>query len=167
MRRPVKKIQDGFTLLELMIVVMIIGILASVALPAYQDYVTRAKISEGFDLAGPAQKAVSAHYDRWGKFPKDNAQAGLPDAKAFAGRYVSSVSIVSGSVVVDFGKLTDKIPAGSTLTLRPGINRSYQTGPLVWACGNQAPVSGFEFPSAVAPNPLADKLMSSGCRGLK
>ena len=72
------KLQKGFTLIELMIVVAIIGILAAIAIPAYQDYTVRAKVSEGLNLAGAAKLAVSETYDSNGAFVSSNLSYGLP-----------------------------------------------------------------------------------------
>src|SRR5713226_769858 len=83
----------GFTLVELMIVVAIIGVLAAVALPAYQDYVIRGRVAEGLALTATAKQAVKEYYDRWGVLPADNARAGLPPAADLRGRYVQSVSV--------------------------------------------------------------------------
>ena len=80
-----KKVQQGFTLIELMIVVAIIGILAAIAIPAYQDYTIRAQVSEGLNLGGGAKTAVSEFYQDRGAWPSDNANAGLSDATDIEG----------------------------------------------------------------------------------
>jgi len=85
--------QQGFTLIELMIVVAIIGILAAIAIPAYQDYTIRAQVSEGLSLADGAKTAVAEFYTNRGTFPTGNAAAGLADKNAITGKYVTSVGV--------------------------------------------------------------------------
>jgi type IV pilus assembly protein PilA len=94
-----KTMQKGFTLIELMIVVAIIGILAAVALPAYQDYTGRAQVAEALTLASGARTAVSEHYQAKGAMPADNAAAGLSAANAIKGSYVQSVTVASTGVI--------------------------------------------------------------------
>ena len=89
----------GFTLIKLMIVVAIIGILAAVAIPQYQNYVARAQVSEALVLASGAKMAVAEYFNTNGTFPADNAEAGLADATDISGNYVESVT-----VSVDDGK---------------------------------------------------------------
>ena len=90
------KQQHGFTLIELMIVVAIIGILAAIAIPAYQDYTVRAKISEGLNLAGAAKLAVAETYDSKGSMPAGgNASFGLPSATSIQSDYVTSITVGS------------------------------------------------------------------------
>lgn len=89
----------GFTLIELMVVVAIIGILAAVAIPAYQDYVSRAQVSEGMNLANPARTAVTEYYQATGGLPDDNASAGLPDSSEITGQYVAHVLVGNSGVV--------------------------------------------------------------------
>ena len=84
---------QGFTLIELMIVVAIIAILAAIALPAYQDYLIRSQVSEGAVLADGAKTAIAEFYSNKGKFPPSNASAGLASAASIAGKYVTSVSV--------------------------------------------------------------------------
>ncbi|MGR9074303.1 MAG: pilin [Gammaproteobacteria bacterium] len=88
-----KKMQQGFTLIELMIVVAIIGILAAIAIPAYKDYTIRAKVSEGLNLAASAKLAVSEYYDSEGELPTTNNQAGLPADTTINGEHTLSVTV--------------------------------------------------------------------------
>ena len=87
------KVQQGFTLIELMIVVAIIGILAAIAIPAYQDYTIRAQVSEGLNLMGACKAAVTEFYQDQGAFPGDNATAGLEAAANISGKYVTQVAV--------------------------------------------------------------------------
>ena len=95
------KKQQGFTLIELMIVVAIIGILAAIAIPAYQDYTIRAQVSEGLNLSGGAKAAVSRVLPRPGRFPySTNAVAGLDVATNIIGKYVSQVAVGNANGVI-------------------------------------------------------------------
>ncbi|HEX2139136.1 MAG TPA: pilin, partial [Woeseiaceae bacterium] len=100
-----KKVQQGFTLIELMIVVAIIGILAAIAIPAYQDYTIRAQVSEGLNLASGAKVAVAEYYQNNGAWPSCNDlatcadNAGLPAATTITGNYVSQVAVGANGVI--------------------------------------------------------------------
>ncbi|OYV34380.1 MAG: prepilin-type cleavage/methylation domain-containing protein [Thiomonas sp. 20-64-5] len=99
-----KNVQKGFTLIELMIVIAIIGILAAIAIPAYQDYTIRAQISEGLSLADGAKTAVVEYYNNKGTFPPSNVSAGLAAANAITGNYVSNLNVgaTAGQIQVTF-----------------------------------------------------------------
>src|SRR5210317_654063 len=102
--RRMKK-QQGFTLIELMIVVAIIGILAAIAIPAYQDYTIRAQVSEGLNLASGAKAAVTEYFQDQGIAPADNATAGLEDADQITGKYVSLVTVANGVITVTYSNV--------------------------------------------------------------
>ncbi|EPG0238621.1 pilin, partial [Neisseria gonorrhoeae] len=90
-------LQKGFTLIELMIVIAIVGILAAVALPAYQDYTARAQVSEAILLAEGQKSAVTEYYLNHGIWPKDNTSAGVASpASNIKGKYVQKVEVNNG-----------------------------------------------------------------------
>ncbi|HFA3191622.1 TPA: pilin, partial [Neisseria gonorrhoeae] len=91
-------LQKGFTLIELMIVIAIVGILAAVALPAYQDYTARAQVSEAILLAEGQKSAVTEYYLNHGEWPKDNGSAGVASASTIKGKYVQKVEVTNGVV---------------------------------------------------------------------
>ncbi|EMT6242559.1 pilin, partial [Neisseria gonorrhoeae] len=91
-------LQKGFTLIELMIVIAIVGILAAVALPAYQDYTARAQVSEAILLAEGQKSAVTEYYLNNGEWPKDNTSAGVASPSDIKGKYVESVTVTNGVV---------------------------------------------------------------------
>jgi type IV pilus assembly protein PilA len=123
---------NGFTLIELMIVVAIIGILAAIAIPAYQDYAVRAKVAEGLTYADHAKTSVSESYISNGYWPSTNASAGLPSS--LTGKYVSDVQItVSGGVSVITVAFNAATASGLQLTLTPSVTAS---NVVSWTCSS-------------------------------
>lgn len=125
----------GFTLIELMIVIAILGIGAGLAMPSYQDRVIRAQVAEGMALAEVAKQAIAAEYARSGRMPADNASAGLPPADSIVGNYVSSLAVEGGAVQISFGQLSNRNLAGQVLSLRPATVPTYRQVPIAWVCG--------------------------------
>lgn len=136
-----KNVQKGFTLIELMIVVAIIGILAAIALPAYQDYTARSQMSEAMTLASGARTAVTEYYTSEGDFPASNASAGLADATVITGNYVASVhtgtSPAAKGTIVATIKNTSGVSEGIK-TLKLILSASTAGGSVTWVCTNDS-----------------------------
>ena len=141
----------GFTLIELMIVVAIIGILAAVALPAYQDYTIRAKVSEGLSVSGGAKVAVTETFQDTGNFPATNAAAGLPAGNTIIGNAVTSVIVGSGGVIsILYNGTLGGNPTmnAQTITLTPTAN----SGSMTWTCAIAADTTRYRYMPSICRN---------------
>ncbi|EMT8636445.1 pilin [Neisseria gonorrhoeae] len=126
-------LQKGFTLIELMIVIAIVGILAAVALPAYQDYTARAQVSEAILLAEGQKSAVTEYYLNHGKWPANNGDAGVASSPSdIKGKYVESVTVEKGVVTAEMkSDGVNKEIQGKRLSLWG----RREDGSVKWFCG--------------------------------
>ncbi|HGO8065036.1 TPA: pilin [Neisseria meningitidis] len=125
-------LQKGFTLIELMIVIAIVGILAAVALPAYQDYTARAQVSEAILLAEGQKSAVTEYYLNHGKWPGDNSSAGVASSSTIKGKYVKEVTVANGVITATMlSSGVNKEIQGKKLSLWA----KRQDGSVKWFCG--------------------------------
>ena len=132
MNEPAKK-PPGFTLIELMIVVAIIGILAAIAIPAYQNYTIRTQVAEGINLAAAMRSAVATSFVERGDAPPTRVAAGLSAlATDSQGSYVAQIELRDGALIITYGNSASSLIAGLTVALTP-----YESGDLsiVWRCG--------------------------------
>jgi type IV pilus assembly protein PilA len=169
-----KTLQKGFTLIELMIVVAIIGILAAIAIPAYQDYTIRAQVSEGLSLASDIKAGVAEYMAQTGDWPVDLIEAGLGSAAALtdkSGRYVESLDVSNGTINIVYGKDANAKIDTLQLSIRPLVN---ENGDVVWQCGNSnqpdatyvnsGGAAGGGTDSDAGATGLSDKHMPASCR---
>jgi type IV pilus assembly protein PilA len=142
-----KTIQKGFTLIELMIVVAIIGILAAIAIPAYQDYTIRSQVTEGLNLAASVKAGVAEFYAQNGTWPVTLTNLGMDPANPPSGKYVDQVLVNTGTINIRYQD-TPPFQANKNidllvLSLRPTISgtaASTSNGDVVWTCGKHAVV---------------------------
>jgi type IV pilus assembly protein PilA len=158
-----KSLQKGFTLIELMIVIAIIGILAAIAIPAYQNYTIRSQVTEGLSLADGFKTAISEFYDQNGAFPVNATVAGSATsiaAAAVTGKYVSAINVVNGQIQVIYGGVqVNKKILGNILSLSPGLDVNND---IIWVCGTATAPALATAPPATTTN-IANQYLPSSC----
>jgi type IV pilus assembly protein PilA len=156
-----KSTQKGFTLIELMIVVAIIGILAAIAIPAYQDYTVRAQVTEGMNLASPVETGIAEYFANTGSFPAALSNVGISSSPT--GKYVSAVTISGGAIEVTYGLQANTNVAAANLFLTPYTDANND---VIWVCGAHTAPTGATIGSGVAggTTSVPDKYLPQTCR---
>ncbi|HGH0077131.1 TPA: pilin [Neisseria meningitidis] len=155
-------LQKGFTLIELMIVIAIVGILAAVALPAYQDYTARAQVSEAILLAEGQKSAVTEYYLNHGIWPANNSSAGVASSSEIKGKYVAGVKVEKGVITATMAssnvnnEIKDK---------KLSLWAKRQNGSVKWFCGQPVTRTAADSDDVAAANKKIDtKHLPSTCR---
>lgn len=137
-----KTAQQGYTLVELMIVTGIIGILGSIAIPAYQDYTIRAQVAEGISLSAGVRAALIDYHMQTGAWPLNNLKAGVANSVDIEGKYVNRVMIKNNVVEVQFGNDAHKKLKGKKVTMTAIVGQ----GAIRWECAGAGPFDDRHLP---------------------
>jgi type IV pilus assembly protein PilA len=163
-----KTVQKGFTLIELMIVIAIIGILAAIAIPAYQNYTIRSQVTEGLSLADGWKTAISEYYAQNGAFPTGSTSATggvagkISVSGASTGKYVSSIAVATGGnigVTYSGSQVNAKL-SGLVLALYPGLDTNQD---VVWICGSAATPTGVTGITTTTSNTVPAAYLPTSC----
>ncbi len=163
-----KTIQKGFTLIELMIVIAIIGILAAIAIPAYQNYTIRSQVTEGISMAAGWKTAISEYYAQNGSFPSGfttiaaGAATKVSVTGASVGKYVGGIAVnANGVIVVTYGgsQVSAKL---STLTLSfvPGTDANAD---VIWVCGTATTPSNVTLGGGAVATSIPASYLPTSC----
>lgn len=146
-----------------MVVVAIIGILASVAIPQYETYTIRAQMTEALTLSQWTKKAITDFHTDRGIFPADNSAAGVPEPKYLIGNYTTSMQVEAGAIHVTLGNKINARVTGQILTLRPIEVVGSPMSPISWICGYATPPNGMAAAGQDKTN-VAKEMLPASCR---
>lgn len=158
--------QRAFTLIELMIVIAIMGILSTIALPTYQSRVIRAQISEATVVTDDLKSQINAYYQKTQQFPINNEALGVPKAEKLIGNYVTKISVAKGAINVHLGNRINAHVKDKILSFRPAIVENSPKSPIAWVCGYAEAVDGMKTAANNQTN-VPPVFLDMACRSWK
>lgn len=157
------RLQRGFTITEMMVVIVVIGILAMMAIPSFQERIVREQIVSALPLADIAKSPIAASWTTTQTFPADNAAAGLPVPEKVVNNYISALSVKDGVIQITFGNRAHSLLKDKTLTLRPAVVEDAPVVPVTWVCGNATGPDKMTVKGANSTN-VPNIYLPTGCR---
>ena len=154
----------GFTWIELLIVVAVVGILALMAIPALQDNALKRQVKEGMALADVAKKGVQAFWSMTGEMPKNNKDADIPEKHKIVGNMIKEVSVADGAITLVYGNNASKALEDKKLTIRPAVVPGEAMVPIAWLCHNVPPPKGMEVKGAKDETDIQMSWLPVECR---
>jgi type IV pilus assembly protein PilA len=139
-RRPAR----GFTWIEMLLVIAVLGVLGLMAIPAMQDNALKRQVKEGLALSDVAKKGVQAAYTAAGDMPADNKAAGIPERAKIVGTFVKDVNVDAGAITLTFGNSASKAIEDKKVTLRPAVVPGEPAVPIAWLCHRSAVPTNME-----------------------
>lgn len=156
--------QAGFSLIELLMVVIIVGILIAMTIPGIKESSMRKQVKEGLPLADVAKKGVGTYYALTSAMPENNEKAGVPPADKIIGNFNTAVTVKDGAVTLTYGNNAGKSLEGKLVTLRPAIVPGYPQVPITWICHDVAIPFNMEVRGENATN-IPKEWLPVECRG--
>lgn len=155
----------GFTWIELLLVLAVVGILGAMAMPALQDNVLRKQVKEGMALADVAKSGVQLAWSLTGEMPADNAAAGIPPRDKIVGNFIKDVVVDAGAITLTYGNNASRALEGKHLTLRPAIVPGQPVVPIAWVCHDVAVPNGMERRGGENLTDIPSSQLPVECRG--
>jgi type IV pilus assembly protein PilA len=155
----------GFTWIELVLVLAVVGILAAMAMPGLQDSVLKKQVKEGMALADIAKVGVQTVWALTGEMPADNAAAGIPPRDKIVGNFIKDVVVDAGAITLTYGNNASRALEGKHLTLRPAIVPGQPIVPIAWICNEVGVPNGMERKGGDNLTDIPPSQLPVECRG--
>lgn len=157
-----RRLNYGFTFIEMIFVIVIIGVLAAIAIPAYVNYTGSTRVSEGLMLAQPLREKIEEYYAHHGRFPRDNRALSENRPSALFSDSIEAIEVRDGAIHLHFRDDRAATLRGGVLSLRPTVSATQPDAPLVWICAQKSAVG--RIAAGEDRTDLDESVLRSTCR---